>query len=468
MRDLFLTSFVALILALGLRRPFLWVLAYLYVDILAPQNMAYGLLAHIPLSLIVFVLALVGWLACDPKQGTHVSWRQGVMALLLLYCGLTTVSADFPAEAAAKWAWVWKSLVFAVFLPLTLRTRLRLEATALVMVLSVGAIVIEGGIKTVTGGGGYGALTFFVNDNTGLFEGSTISTVAIAIIPLVLWLAKYGTLFPPDRRVRLFAGGLIFACLLIPIGTEARTGLMCAGLLGVLMLRSVKNRWLYLAMTGVALLIAVPLLPGSFTSRMDTIQHNQGDGSAATRLAVWKWTLGYATDHPLGGGFDAYRGNHLRMTIENAQTSGGTTTVAQSEASDSARAFHSAYFEMLGEQGWPGLFLWLLLMVGGLVQLQGVQRRLKGSADPRDQSDRALAVALQQGQLVYMLGACFVGIAYQPFIYQLVGLQIALVALVSRRARARQAGAKRRMVVPSVPGLPDGDPVPARAWPAGG
>ena len=90
---------------------------------------------------------------------------------------------------------------------------------------------------------------------------------------------------------------------------------------------------------------------------------------------------------------------------------------------------------MLGEQGWPGFIVWLLLHVVGLFQLEGIRRRLRGSQDPRDQSDRALADALQQSYLIYLVGALFLGIAYQPFVYMLIGLQIGLVNLVQRRFR---------------------------------
>jgi hypothetical protein len=38
MLDAFLFLFVMGMLALGLRKPFIWVLAYLYIDIVAPQN----------------------------------------------------------------------------------------------------------------------------------------------------------------------------------------------------------------------------------------------------------------------------------------------------------------------------------------------------------------------------------------------------------------------------------------------
>src|SRR3546814_6437920 len=62
--------------------------------------------------------------------------------------------------------------------------------------------------------------------NSGLYEGSTISAVAIAIIPIILWFPRFGTIFPPDWRVKTFCYALAFACLLIPIGTSTRTGLL--------------------------------------------------------------------------------------------------------------------------------------------------------------------------------------------------------------------------------------------------
>ena len=35
---------------LGLRRPFIWVLAYLYIDILAPQKIGWTLTPMLPIS----------------------------------------------------------------------------------------------------------------------------------------------------------------------------------------------------------------------------------------------------------------------------------------------------------------------------------------------------------------------------------------------------------------------------------
>ncbi len=425
---------MAALMVIGLRRPFVWVLAYLYVDILAPQKISYILLASIPLSLIVFIAAFGGWLIADDKTDSRFTFRQGLMALLLLYCGYTTWGADFPVEAANKFSWVWKAMVFAIFLPLALRTRLRIEAAVLVMVLTAGAIIINGGMKTAAGGGGYGVLHLFVNDNTGLYEGSILSCVAIAVIPMAVWLAKHGTIFPPDWRVKLFAAALVLACLLIPVGTQARTGLICIALLGVLSLRSVKRRFTYIFLVGAAGLLALPLLPQSFTERMDSIENHRADQSASTRIAVWQWTWEYVKDRPLGGGFDAYRSNKIRYQTTSTETTGSTTAVESQEVVDQGRAYHSSYFEMLGEQGWPGFILWTWLQFLGVWQMERLHRRwkMRECEGIESQWQAPLANALQQAQLVYLCGSLFVGIAYQPFILMLIGVQCGLWSYLRR------------------------------------
>jgi len=449
MFELALAGFLAALLGLGLRRPFVWVLAYIYVDIVAPQKISWLLLKAVPVSLIVFIAAFGGWLVLDRKDGTRFSLRQGLMLALLVYCGMTTVTADFPDSAWDKWDWVWKALVFAIFLPLTLRTRLRIEATALVMVLSAGALIISAGIKTIISGGGYGTLKSFVSDNTGLYEGSTLSMAAIAMIPLIVWVARHGTIYRPDWRVKLFALALGFACVLVPIGTQTRTGLLCMGLLAILSLRSVKRRFLYLTLMGGLAFAAIPFLPQSYTKRMSTIENHEADESASTRIAVWKWTLDYASHNPFGGGFDAYRGNTVSYEKKDAETSGSSTAIETKEVNDAGRAYHSAYFEMLGEQGYPGLALWLWLQLSGLWQMEMVRRRYRKRTGPGEQWQAPLANALQQGQVIYMVGAVFVGIAFQPFIYMLIALQIALTQQVRRTEQAarppRVAAGKPRL-----------------------
>ncbi|HKR24876.1 MAG TPA: DUF5935 domain-containing protein [Allosphingosinicella sp.] len=477
MRDIGLVCFLLALLALAVKRPFLFALAYIYVDTVSPQRLSYYLLNSISVSMYVAALAIGAWLVFDRKD-VRPAPRQGLILLLLAYVTWTTLHADLPVEAWTKFEWVWKALVFAIFLPFTLRTRLRVEAALLFLTLSAAAIVIVGGIKTVLSGGGYGVLNLMVDNNSGLYESSTISTIAIALIPLILWFTKFGTIFPPDyepartapgsppseenpdppqfvssqptpggrwRRfmVKIFCFALVFASLLIPIGTEARTGLVCIGVLGVLMLRDVKRRFLYMGAAALLGLAAIPFLPASFTSRMETIQGFQGDQSANTRLQVWAWTWSYVQDHPMGGGFEAYRQNRIMVSTVDARTAGEVQIVSTITQADEGRAYHSAYFEMLGEQGFPGLILFLLIHGIGIVRMELIRRRYR-RVEGEDAWVAPLATALQHFQLIYLVGALFVGIAYTPFVYLMLAAQIGFDNWLSGRERKRRNEVRRQ------------------------
>jgi len=455
MRDLVFVAFLAAFFACGFKRPFIFVLAYVYIDIVSPQRLTYVLLNSVPISLIAVGLAVGGWMLTDRKTDTRVAPRQILIVMLLGYCYLTTLTADFPVEARDKWDWVWKALAFAAFLPLTLRTRLRIESLLLFMILAAASIIIVGGIKTVaSGGGGYGQLDLMVANNSGLYEGSTISTVAIAIIPLILWFTRHGTVFPPDWKVKAFCYCLVFACLLIPVGTSTRTGLLCIGLLAVLMFRDSKRKVMYLGIVALLGVVAIPFLPSTFTDRMSTIKTYKGDESASTRLAVWQWTWGYVQDHPLGGGFEMYRQNQIRYDTDMLERGDdGQQRIVHKVLIDKARAFHSAYFETLGEQGFPGLILWLIINLTGLVRMEIIRHRYR-KPEAGQEWIAPLAGALQAAQLCYLLGATFIAIAFQPFIYMLLGAQIGLDTYLARKRKAasfRPMRKDRRPLPQSVP-----------------
>ncbi len=438
-RDLIFVCYLGLIALLAFKRPFLYTLIYAYIDIVAPQRLSYFMLNSIPISLMMFGCALAGYMVYDNKTDTRITLRHFTIVLLLIYCGYTTAVADEPWAAAEKWSWVWKALVFAAFLPLVLKTRLRIEALTMLLVLAVSTLVVTGGIKTAGGGSGYGQLVLLIYENSGLFESSTISCVAIMIIPLILWLRKYGTIFKRDWRVNLYATALICACLLIPVGTQARTGLICASVLAVLLLLKLITyniRYIFLPLIGgpVLILAAIPFLPQTFLDRMDTIRNYQADQSASTRIAVWKWTIEYAEENPLGGGFEAYRQNKIRYEVDEKDENGDTGPRAgEFQVDEEGRAYHSSYFEMLGEQGYAGLLMWLFIHVGGVWRMQSIRRLYKKRNRPDEEWVGPLASALRNSQIIFLFGSFFVGIAFQPFVYMLTALQIGLDTYLARR-----------------------------------
>ena len=84
MRDLFFLAFLGAFFLLGLRRPFLLVAVYAYIDIVSPQRLSYFLLNRIPISAIAFALAVGAWLLVDKKTDCRFSMRQLLLLILAI------------------------------------------------------------------------------------------------------------------------------------------------------------------------------------------------------------------------------------------------------------------------------------------------------------------------------------------------------------------------------------------------
>jgi len=159
----------------------------------------------------------------------------------------------------------------------------------------------------------------------------------------------------------------------------------------------------------------------AWNTRMSTITAGAEDGSIGVRLAVWKWTYDYALAHPLGGGFDVYFIDSIDVQNDSRPT--GIETIAH-------RAFHSIYFEVLGEQGFIGLGMFLSIAGLSFLSLMGVIRRTKGNPELRWCND--LAKALLSALTILMTCGAFIGIAFQPFLYYLFAITVSLREWVHR------------------------------------
>jgi hypothetical protein len=143
---------------------------------------------------------------------------------------------------------------------------------------------------------------------------------------------------PADKRTRLFGYGLTFSALLIPVGTEARTGLLCAGLLALLMMRTVKYRWCMRWRWGGGAAGEAAAAQQLFGAHGHD-REQPGRRIASTRIAVWKWTLGYVAEHPFGGGFDSFRGNKLLIKTIDSDNRGSASQTTTNQVVDQGRAF---------------------------------------------------------------------------------------------------------------------------------
>jgi len=456
MRDIAIALFVLLLVVVAFTRPWLATITYLYADLLQPQRLSYYLFQGVPLNLILGIVAVVFFIF-DRKKNLRFNIVQGLILAFVVWFTFTSTQAIIQdAQVWTKWDPAWKGLLFGgVFLPFVLSTRRRIETAIAFFVICVSLVTISAGLKTAAGGGGYGNLSMIVDVNKGLYESSTISTVAIAMIPLAIYLYYHSPLIGRTRLTLIGLIGTIVCAILTVIGTEARTGLVCIAFLAIMLWWSSRQRLVILVGAVAVSIVALPLLPQSFIERMGTITRPTEDSSANTRLVVWTWAFNFVKDHPLGGGFRVSRLTEVDFKLPIRNKDGIITGYRKID--QQARAFHSSYIEVMAEHGWPGLALYMSIIGVTLAQLQMVRRRHR-----KDSPDREWLPALAQGLFraiaIYAVGGLFVGIAFQTTLYVLIGISVAFCQLA-----ASYGGAEKRALRKMVLRVPQGrSPVPAQ------
>jgi probable O-glycosylation ligase (exosortase A-associated) len=329
--------------------------------------------------------------------------------------------------------------MFAVLIPYIFRSRIQIEAFLLVMVFSASTILFSAGVKTILGGGGYGTLAVMGTGNTGLSESSTLAVVSVMLIPLVMFLMRHTVIFPRNLMTKGLFLGIIVIALATVVGTTARTGIIAVGVMCLIsMLQSKKKLWWIagLALAGVVIL-NLDLSATRWGNRMSTIETYNADSSAMGRIKVWQWTLDYVGSHPLGGGFDAYLHNRIIGIAPDG------ATIYLPEGQVGGKAFHSIYFEVLGEQGIVGFVMYFLMVGLALIKLLRLKAAWKD--DPGMAWLAALANAMMTSIFVILAGGSFVGIAYQPYMFYMLSLTVALDQYAARVMRD-QSKAKGRAI----------------------
>ena len=251
-----------------------------------------------------------------------------------------------------------------------------------------------------------------------------LSVVLAMAVPFALYLSRRTTLLP-DRLltwVRPAMLGAVATFFLALIGTFARTALFSGGAaLFMLMLKS-QRRILAVLIVAVTITSLFALAPESWFGRMETITQYELESSAASRIAVWKWTWAFALEHPyVGGGFGVF-------TLDAGSIPGRRGWL---EA-------HNIFFSTLGKHGFIGLGLFCLLILSVYRSCSVVQKRMTPHPELAWTAD--LAGATQISLVAFSVGGMFVSIDTSPFLYMLAGLTIGTRALAEReltRIRSR-------------------------------
>jgi len=402
-------------LGLGATVPFILALGYIWVDTFRPQEVAYIILDQLPVAMIIGAAALGGYVVFDRRDPPRVTLIGMIPAIMAIWCTLTMIWAVVPDYGWTKWDWAFKTLMFSAFLPYIIRSRVQIEAMAQVYLFALAGNFVPFGIKTMISGGGYGMNLGLASGNSGMAEGGLLSTFCLMAVPIAYFLMNHGQLIPKHIVTRGAYLLIIVLSIVTAIGTYERSALLGLAVLGIYMFMRSKQKVLF----GIVLAIGVAVLAYSasdrFAQRMNTIGTYNADSSALVRLLVWKWTLEFSFTHPLGGGFNAFTVNVIEVPGDEANPGGET---------QHGRAFHSIYFEVLGEQGWPGIVLFGIAGIGSIVQLRRLSRRIRNK--PHLAWCVAMSDALQSGLMVFLSAGTFVGIAFQPIFWYFVVMGVSL------------------------------------------
>ncbi|MBS0493913.1 MAG: putative O-glycosylation ligase, exosortase A system-associated [Proteobacteria bacterium] len=420
MRGVFLLGVISLVILWGFRAPILFVLGYVWASIFTPQRVAYSIVTSIPISLIFALFSFAAFFLL--KKENYIRWRtQSIMSgLLAVWMTVSLLWAVVPESAYIKWDWAVKSIVFTVIIPHFIRGKKEFEAFLWTILIPGMAHCIAFGAKVFLSGGGYGIPLGLVGGNTGYGEGSTLAMFSVSLIPVAAYLFFHQTLLPQKNMTRWMLGSFIVLLLLAGIGTYARTAAVCLVVLVVCLIYYSKRKLLGVLSILLFAAVVYPFIDVSWIERMATIDSGS-DASAMGRVAVWKWVIEYIAIHPLGGSFDMYRINSYTMDLSDGSILHVT-----------AKAFHSIYFEVLGEGGIPGILIFIVLILTTLAAFMR-HREILTTTGEAWLSDAGRYLLMST--LVYLAGGAFIGIAFQSYFYYLAALSAAYINLGVKYAR---------------------------------
>jgi putative inorganic carbon (HCO3(-)) transporter len=420
LRSLWLLFVYVSFIGLSVSAPFIATLGYIWVDTFQPQDVAYVVLNNLPVAMIMGSVALVGYILLDRRSPPPWTLQTALHVGLAIWVSLTLVWAQMPEAAWIKWDWAFKTVAFAAFIPYVIRSRVQIEAFAQTYVISLAANFVPFGLKVLMSGGGYGRNLGLQAGNAGLAEGGLLSTSCLMAVPLAIFLASHSQLMPRLKILQLAYWGIAALAIVTALGTYERSALLGLVVLGAYMWVSSKRKIGFGIVLAVVAGLVIHTASGAWNLRVSTIGDYQEDSSALVRILVWKWTLNFAASHPLGGGFSTYLIDHVDVPAAGAVP--GHT--------EFGRAFHSIYFEVLGEHGYPGLVMFLLLAGSTFVVL----RRIAKKARPYPELEWVVGLsnALQSGLAVFMGCGAFIGLAFQPMFWYFISMSVCLNAYMWR------------------------------------
>lgn len=402
MRDIAIILYFLALVPMILRWPFLGILGWSVVSYMNPHQLGWSYTESLPFAMLVGLATIFAFILQPGRKGIPLQPLTILLAVFFGYTTLTTLFAVAPTAATAKYIEFFKIMLMTFLTIPLMASRERIHALVWVIVLGVGFYGVKGGIFTLITGGDH---RVWGPPHTVIADNNQLATALIMLLPLV----RYLHLQTADKWVRY---GLLLAMVFIGVsivGSYSRGAfLACFACLTWMFLKS--RHKLPVFMLGLGLVVFMLfLMPDQWFSRMQSIEDYASDPSVQGRFDAWTYAWRLAEIRPLiGGGFAPNYNEELFMTLV--------------PDAFKVRSFHSIYFEVLGEHGWPGLILFLAIGVTGLVTAQRI------AAQTRDRPDLTwahdLASMVQVSLVGFAVGGTFLNLSNFDLYYHILILLV--------------------------------------------
>lgn len=402
MRDIAFTVLILGLLPVILWRPHVGILVWAWLGYMNPQKAMWGFADNFSFAALVALATLIG--LAFSKEPKRIPWTPVTITLsvFVLWVTVTTIFALAPDEAWPQWEKVLKIQLMTFITLMLINTRERIHLLVTVITLSIGFYGVKGGIFTIMTGGNYmvlGPTNTFIAGNT------EIGLALIMILPL--W--RYLQLTAKKLWLRWGLTAAMVLTAFAIVGTQSRGALVGIAAMGLFLWLKSRKKLLLTVIMALAVPAILLFMPDRWYARMHTIETYQEDGSAMGRIQAWKFAINLAKARPLtGGGFQTF-----------------TPRVWERYSPDpdaKSRSAHSIYFQVLGEHGFIGLALFLLLgfltwRTGNwIIRVSKTQDNFKWATD---------FAAMAQASLVgYAVAGAFLGLANFDLFYHLVALTV--------------------------------------------
>lgn len=428
-RDLFLAGVLAVALPFAFRYAFIGVLIWTWVGMMNPHKLTWGFMFNAPVAMVVAAVTLIALYTTRDRIKLPAATPLVFIGLFVVWTCLTTATAIFVPDSITQ---LQKVLKIQLFLFITAAVLYKFEHIRLyiwVNVVSLAFYGVKGGLYTIrTGGSGMvlGPPGGFISPNT------EIALALVMVIPLLyfLWLTT-----PHAWLKRALLASIVLTSI-AALGTQSRGALLAIAAMGALLWWRAPHKLLNIVLLTILVSSIWAFMPDSWHERMGTIQTYEEDGSAMGRVFAWQTAVNIANDRVMGAGYGMY--NHDIRVLYAPDPGDSPFNVMI------PRAAHSIYFQILGEHGYIGLFLFMMIWITAWLMAARLRRNTR--KDPGLVWLYHIGSMIQVSLAGWLVGGAFLSLAYWDFPYHLV-----VILIVAERWR------REREVMPEV--LP---PVPPK------